>query len=220
MTFRSEERDGAELLTLDIPPLNTLEIEAVRALEAHFTTRPADRPLLLTGSGRAFSAGVDVKAFTSYSETERDAFFKAITRMVAALCATKAPVVAALNGHAMGGGFVLALCADYRIAVEDGAKFGLTEAAAGVPFPAGPVEVVAAEIPAALRRHMTLTSAVIPAATLREHLVFDEIAPADGLLERAETRLRALAAQPAFAAVKAQTRGPLIRRLSELAAER
>ena len=218
MRFHTEVLEGCERLTLDIPPLNTLDMETVEALQAHFDERPRDRPLLLTGAGRAFSAGVDVKAYQSYAPPRRMAFFDAITRMVAALCDVPAPVVAALNGHAMGGGFVLALCADYRIAAEGGAKFGLTEAQAGVPFPAGPVEVVAAEIPAGLRRHMTLSSTVIPAETLRQHLVIDEIVAPDALPEIALERLRTLAAQPAFTAVKAQTRGGLRATLRSLAA--
>ena len=217
MTFRTDDLDGVERLTLDIPPVNTLNMQAVEALAAHIKARPTDRPLLLTGAGRSFCAGVDVKAYQSYSEAERAAFFAAITGMVAALCAVDAPVVAAMNGHAMGGGLVLVLCADYRIAADGEAKFGLTEAVAGVPFPKGPVEVVAAEIPAGLRRHMTLSSAVVPAETLRRHFVIDEIVPSEALLNLARGRALSLDAQPAFAAVKAQTRGALRARLAALA---
>jgi peptidoglycan/LPS O-acetylase OafA/YrhL len=99
--------------------------------------------VVLTGGGQVFSAGVDTRAFARYSRDQRQAMVRAITRMVAQLLAIPVPVVAAVNGHALGGGFVLMLACDYRIAVDvEAAKFGMTEAQAGIPFPAGPLEII------------------------------------------------------------------------------
>jgi len=67
----------------------------------------------------------------------------AITRMTAAVLSLSCPLVAAVNGHALGGGFVLMLCCDYRLAADDSTlRLGLTEARAGVPFPVGPTAIM------------------------------------------------------------------------------
>ena len=216
MALDFEQHETITRLTLNYPPRNALDLDAIVELGTLFEAYPSDRPLIITGAGEAFSAGVDVKAFASYSDETRAAFFKAITRMTAALCGIATPVVAAVNGHALGGGLVLTLCADYRIAVDADYKFGLTEARAGVPFPEGPIEIIKAEVPAALLRHLTLSSSVVRAHLLHEHCVLDELVEPDLLKARAEEVAVDLAAQPAFGAVKRQIRGELIERLSAL----
>ena len=141
----------------------------------------------------------------------------AITGMTAALISHPAPVVAAINGHALGGGFVLMLCADYRVCTNaDGLGLGLTEAAAGVPFPAGPIEVIKAELPPATLRQLTLSSQLLPALTARRMHIIDEIVDAPSLVNSGRERLAHLNAQPAFAAVKRQIRGPLADKLAAL----
>ena len=216
MALDFEQHETFARLTLNYPPRNALDLDAIVELGTAFKSYASDRPLILTGAGEAFSAGVDVKAFASYSDETRATFFKAITRMTAALCGIAPPVVAAVNGHALGGGLVLTLCADYRIALNADYKFGLTEARAGVPFPDGPIEIIKAEVPAALLRHLTLSSSVVWAHLLHEHCVFDELVEPDLLKARAEEVAVDLAAQPAFGAVKRQIRGELIERLSAL----
>ena len=161
-----------------------------------------------------FSAGVDTRAFAGYDRDGRIALARGITRMTAALLSVAEPVVVAVTGHAVGGGLVLALCADHRVATNAAeSRFGLLEARAGVPFPAGPVEVIAAELPSALRRQMTLSSAFVPGERLLAASVFDELAEPEAVVERALTRAAELSTQPGFVAVKRQIRGPLLERL-------
>lgn len=207
--FREESVEECLILTLDRPPLNTLDHEAVAALTTRFEACDAVRPVILTGAGRAFSAGVDTKAFAAYDAGARRRFFAAITGMTRALIAIDAPVIAAVNGHALGGGLVLALAADYRLIAEGDARLGLTEARAGVPFPAGPMEIIKAELPAPLMRSLVLSSRVVASDELLRHAVFDEIVPGDQLRAASIARARDMASQPAFAAVKRQTRAAL-----------
>ncbi|MBO6544084.1 MAG: enoyl-CoA hydratase/isomerase family protein [Alphaproteobacteria bacterium] len=205
-----ETRDGYGLLELNRPPVNALDFAAVQSLLTAFSQYEQDQPLIVTGKGRVFCAGVDTVAYGAYSAEERRGFFRAITEMTDALYSLRVPVVAAINGHALGGGLVLAMCTDHRIVAEGMHRFGLTEALAGVPFPEGPLEIVKQEIPAPLLRNMTLSSQIVTPKTLIEHAVFDEVASDDQLLPLAIKRARALAEQPAFSAVKAQIRGPLL----------
>jgi enoyl-CoA hydratase len=138
---------------------------------------------------------------------------------VARLLAIPVPVVAAVNGHALGGGFVLMLACDYRIATDaETAKLGMTEAKAGIPFPAGPLEVMRHELAPELLRRLTLSSAVLGARELLAARVIDELSAAAAVRPRSIAAARSLAAQPAFGAVKRQIRGGLAERVAALAA--
>ena len=210
MTYREDRKGDIRLISIDRPPLHLLDREAIEALSDAFARHPKSAPLVLTAEGTAFSAGVDAKAFASYGPADRLELARAITEMTAHLLAIDGPLVAAVPGHAMGGGFVLMLCADYRLlAANEKAKYALSEAAAGVPFPAGPAEIIRHELPPSLLRQMTLTSAPASVETLLRHAVIDEEIAPDALLEAAFARAERLAAQPAFSAVKAQVRGAL-----------
>jgi enoyl-CoA hydratase len=213
-------QDGVRTITLNRHPMNTLDIDAVEKLSALFENHPPALPLVLEGSGRVFSAGVDAKQFMAYDHAQRLQMARAITRMTAMALRIPAPVVASIPGHALGGGLVLALCCDYRIAAKDQqAKFGLLEAKAGIAFPDGPAHIVRSELPPTLLRQLTLTSRSVSAADLLQHGVFDETAPPDQLTALASARARALAEQPGFQAVKKQMRGALADRVIELAQE-
>jgi enoyl-CoA hydratase len=206
------------VVTLNRPRLNLLDRSAIDELTTVFE-RVDGSPVVLTGAGEAFSAGVDVKAFAQLDQAGKAAFARAITRMTATILAVRGPIVAALPGHAIGGGLVLALCCDYRIAADNpGAKFGLMEAKAGVPFPSGPAEIIRHEVPAPLLRRLALTSAEVSAVDLVAAGVFDEIAKPDDLDSRAQGAAARLAAQPGFNLVKSQIRGGLRDRLAALCA--
>lgn len=216
-----EQQSDVTIVTLARPPVNALDLPMIVELEAAFARLAAAPPraVVLTGAGQAFSAGVDTKAFISYDRTERRRLVLAITRMTAAILALPCPLVAAVNGHALGGGFVLMLCCDHRLAVDDSAvRLGLTEARAGVPFPAGPVAIMKHEVPPGLLRLMTLASRVMSPQELIAHAVVDGLTSRDTVVETAVAAARDLASQPAFAVVKQQVRGGLAEDVRALAA--
>jgi enoyl-CoA hydratase/carnithine racemase len=121
------------------------------------------------------------------------------------------PVVCAVNGHAIAGGLVLALCADYRVAATEG-RYGLTELRAGVPYPTMALEVVAAELAAPAARRLVLRADLVDAAALRELGAFDEVVPPDDVLDRALAVAEDLAALPAsaYAATKRRLRADVL----------
>lgn len=218
--MRETIADGVRTITFEREPMNTLDIEAVNTLSDLFQAHPRAVPLVLEGAGGVFSAGVDSRRFMAYGAHERLQMARAITRMTAHLLSIPAPVVAALGGHALGGGFVLALCCDHRVATESpSAKFGLFEAKAGIAFPAGPAHIVRSELPATLLRPLTLACRSFTSAELVKHAVFDELATADDLTALAQQRARELAALPGYGAVKAQMRGALADEVRRLAAD-
>ncbi len=218
MSVLLDEKDGVMRITLDRPPLNALDLPMITAIGETAAAIPADKPVVLRANGKAFSAGVDTKAFESYSPTERDTMIAAITAMTAKLLAIPMPIVAAINGHALGGGLVLTLCADYRVCVDaKDPKFGLTEARAGVPFPAGPAAIIRDQISAPVLRQLVLSSKVVDADFLHQHTLVDELVPLAALDVTAMDRARDLVGQPAFSVVKQQIRGELAESVAALA---
>ncbi len=224
MPIITSTTDDTRLITIDRPPVNALDLDTILALEQAFALAARDAPqngVVLTGGGKMFSAGVDTRAFAAYGREQRHTMVHAITAMVARLLEIAVPVVAAINGHALGGGFVLMLGCDHRIATDaETAKFGMTEAQAGIPFPEGPLDIMRHELAPELLRRLTLTSTVIGGRELRDAGVLDALCPPEELSARAVAMARRMAAQPAFRAVKQQIRGGLRERLAALAARR
>ena len=133
---------------LDRAPVNALDLELVQAITAAIARAIEEGApaVVLTGQGHCFCAGVDTKLVPTYTDEQRRAAIGAINTMVSAVYGAPVPIVAALNGHALGGGLVLALACDLRVASRGEYRLALNEVAAGVPFPAGPLALVRAEL--------------------------------------------------------------------------
>ena len=118
------------------PAKNALSTELVTWLDAQLDAAGAS-PLLLTGTGDAFSAGLNLKEVASLEDPEAMcAFVRRMDELCERLYQHPAPVVVAINGHAIAGGCVLAQCADHRVATTSPrARIGLNEVALGVCFP-------------------------------------------------------------------------------------
>jgi enoyl-CoA hydratase len=212
--------DGVAVLRLVRPPVNALDLELVQAIGAGVTDAvdSGARALVLTGAGSCFSAGIDMKVVPTYDARQRRESVEAINAMVAAICAAPLPVVAAVNGHAFGGGLVIALACDVRLAARGDYKLALNEVAAGVPFPAGPLGVVRAELDPSVMRDLCLTGRSVGPEQALALRVLDEIVEPQELMPRARGRALQLAELPAYAALKAQVRGPLIAELERIVA--
>ena len=215
------QQDGVARLQLAHPPVNALGSEQVDQITQAVRELDGQMPLLISGQGPAFCAGVDTKAFAAYSGEQQAQLVYGISAMTLALLSHPAPMVAAVNGHALGGGLVLMLCADYRLLSDDPLiKLGLTEAAAGIPFPAGPLEIIRHTLNPGVLRQLTLSSRIISPQQAIAAQIADDLCPADKLLERGLAQAVSLAEQPAFAAVKQQVQGDLINRLQAIVAQK
>ena len=139
--------------------LNALDLEHLKALEAAFDRAAADekvRVLLLSGSGRAFSVGADIKAMDKMSDKE----FAEATACYQSLCrkarALEKAVIAALNGYVLGGGFEIALIADLRLAGHS-AQLGLPDAEMGFSPSGGLTYLLNHVVGAGRALHLLLT---------------------------------------------------------------
>jgi enoyl-CoA hydratase/carnithine racemase len=213
--FTREDADGIALVRFDRPPVNAIDravTEELGALAGALERAPP-KALVLTGSGATFSAGLDLKAVPAYGLGERRALVLSINRMVRRLYGLPCPTVAAVNGHAMAGGLVLALGCDLRLAAAGAAKLALSEVNVGIPFPLGPMLVVNDTVGGSARRDLALFGRVYDPATALAAGLVDEIVPAERLLARARERARELAGLRGYAVIKAQLRAATLAEL-------
>jgi enoyl-CoA hydratase/carnithine racemase len=168
-------------------------------------------PLVLVGDGDAFSAGLDLREVAGLDRPAMERFLGLLEDLVATLFAYPGPAVACVNGHAIAGGCVLALCCDHRVAASDPRiRIGLNEVALGVPFPPRTLAAVTFRVPPRARDEVLLGAELhAPEAALRLGLI-DELS-ADPLA-RARERAAFLAAHPAeaYAATKRTLRAALV----------
>jgi enoyl-CoA hydratase/carnithine racemase len=133
--IRVERRGGVVRCTLDRPPLNLFEPGLIAALRTTFETLAADptvRVVVLTGAGRAFTGGMNVHVLRDLDAAGATALITSLHDAIDVVHRAPFPVVAAVNGHALGAGFELAIACDLRVAAAE-ATFGLPEVRVGVP---------------------------------------------------------------------------------------
>lgn len=131
MTYVTSEIIGkVNVLTIKTEnPLNPLTIDILREVGDHVAK--SDKVTVLKGEGKAFSAGADIKNFTKMTASEAHRFATEGHDIMDSIAAADVPVIAAIHGYALGGGFELALSCDFRITTPD-AKMGLPEINLGI----------------------------------------------------------------------------------------
>ena len=164
-------------------------------------------PVVITGAGRCFSAGVDLRAIVGGGADYAERFVTALSEAFLAVFDHPAPVIAAINGHAIAGGCVFAMCADIRL--MSAGTIGLTELAVGVPFPVAALEICRFAMGTSVTR-AALQANTIDADTALAHGWIDEVVRNDDLIGQAVGIARELGGySPAvYAATKRQLHQP------------
>lgn len=165
---------------------------------------PLVRCLLIRGEGKSFCSGRDTAELGLRSNDEDDfTFVREHQRLRLDMMDSPKPVVAAVQGAAIGGGFEIALSADIRI-IADTAVFGLPEVGLGLVPDTGGTQILPALVGPARAKYLVLSGARIDAATAYAWGIAEEIVPVGDLAERALQLCRELAAQPRLAASMAK----------------
>jgi enoyl-CoA hydratase len=208
---------GIAVLTLTHGKANALDIEFCEALAARFMElRKSDaKAVVITGQGKIFSAGVDLVRLSQGGADYIRKFLPALHKLYDAVFYHPKPVVAAINGHAIAGGCVLAACADRRIMVRDSGRIGVTELLVGVPFPALAFEIVRFAVPPRYLPEFTLSGATYNSDEALQRGWIDEVVEPDALMEDAAAVAQELAllSPAAFAQTKNQIRKTVTERL-------
>jgi enoyl-CoA hydratase len=202
---------GIVVLRMNHGKANAMDLELCHALRQRLTEHAgADvRAIVLTGAGRIFSAGVDLIRLLDEAPTYAAEFLPAMGAALYALFALEKPVVAAVNGHAIAGGCILACAADHRVLARGPMRIGVPELRVGVPFPTVALEIVRyACAPERLQRVVLGGETYAPDEAVELGLA-DEVVEAKRVHDRALQVARLLGAVDprVFAVTKRQLRG-------------
>jgi enoyl-CoA hydratase/carnithine racemase len=199
---------GVARLVLDRPERHNAFDAALKdafaAAVAELAARSDLRVVIVSGAGRSFSSGADLKMLGALSPAAARSFMIEATLAFRRLERLAVPVIAAVHGYCLGGGFELALHCDFIVAADD-AQFGLPEAGIGLIPTAGAAERLLATVGAMRARELLFSGRRLGAdEAARAGLVAEVVARAE-LAARVEERARALVAAPpeGIAALKA-----------------
>src|SRR6185312_7270745 len=190
-----EKREGVGYIHLDDGKANVIQDELLTQLDTSLEACERDPDLsavVLAGRDGFFSAGLDLKLLPTLSDSE---FQKTLLHLCASctrLFTFPKPVVAAITGHAIAGGAVLALGADIRVAAEGTYRIGLSEVAIGVPLPSFILEIARETVPAAGVTPICLHGTLVPPEEALRIGVVQEVGPLEEVRERAAAQARRL----------------------------
>jgi enoyl-CoA hydratase len=206
------ERQGrVSVLELEHGKVQALDLELCAELEREFEAAAEwddTDALVLTARGSSFSAGVDLKRVLDGGPKYTEEFLGAMDRAFAAVFRCPKPVVAALNGHAIAGGCVLACAADYRLMAQGKGRMGVPELSVGVAFPWLALEIVRLSTPVEHLQELLYLGQTYDADQALARGLIDEAVAPDKLREHALAVAGKLAGQSAtaFALTKRQLR--------------
>lgn len=191
MQFRTilyDKSEGIATITLNRPQkLNAMDMRMYDELDKAFEIADCDREVrvvILTGAGnRAFCAGDDISIFQGVERSGARVFLKRVMPVMMKLEKMEKPVIAAVNGYALGGGFEFALACDITIASEN-ATFGLPEGRIGL-MPAFAVLRLPQIIGIKRTKELALTADAISAKKAMEMGIVNQVVPLDKLQEAA-----------------------------------
>lgn len=211
--------DGILTLRLAHGKASALDVALLEGLEHALADVGGARALVLTGTGSIFSAGVDLLQLVDGGAPYVERFYPLLSRFVRTLFTLPIPVVAAVNGHAIAGGGVMTLGADYRVMADGSGRLGVPELLVGVPFPAAALEVVRFAVSPDRVQATVYTGRTLPAREALAQGLVDEVVDADALLPRAREAASQLAAlsPEAFRMTKQRLRAETVARMDDAA---
>jgi enoyl-CoA hydratase/carnithine racemase len=202
--LRTEVDGAVGRLTLDRPeklnPLSTRTLGELAAAARWFDERPDVKVVIVSGAGRAFSAGADLASFGGPQEVSTREAADRGREMAEALERMRALTIAAIQGWCVGGGVVLAAACDLRVAADD-ARFSIPEVDLGIPLAWGGIPRLVREIGPALTKELVLTCRPFDAAEARAAGFLNRVVPAADLAGTVESLARELASKATHALV-------------------
>ena len=206
-----QKRDGIATLTLARGKVNAINgpvVDQMRERLKSLEHDPEVKAIILTGAGKFFSFGFDVPEFLSFDKAQFARFLIGFTDLYTYLFTYPKPVVAALNGHTIAGGCMLALACDYRVMVTGKARISLNELSFGASVFAGITEMLRFTVGSANGTKVLYSAAMYSAEEAKSIGLIDEVATGPDLMDAAFKTASALGSKhpPAFAGIKSLLR--------------
>lgn len=170
-----------------------------------------DRPIVLTGEGRAFSAGLDLTALVTMNATDFESFLTDLEAFAHRLFLHPAPTVAVLNGHCVAAGYMIAAACEHRVAASRALKVGLPAVKLGLQYPPTLLAIIRYVIPVAYHEEVLLGSQAHASTKGLAMGMIDEIAAEDEMARGLEwLEARASLPRDAYAATKRTLREDVV----------
>ncbi|MFA7324220.1 MAG: enoyl-CoA hydratase/isomerase family protein [Candidatus Nanopelagicales bacterium] len=202
-----EQHGSVALIRMNHGKVNALDVELLIALREAFESVAHESAVVITGNGRAFSAGLDLRSLLAAELTYSDSLLRELVRTSITIFDSERPVIAAVDGPAIAGGAILALAADMRLMSHG--VIGLPELHVGVPFPPALIEIARHVMGHHLQQHLLGGVAVDAQSALTVNMI-DAMVESEDLVDLALEKAHALAEVPkgTYALVKAQLHAP------------
>jgi len=221
--LKVEIKNSIAEMVLDDGKVNAINIELMTQImdeldEIEFSNANA---LIITGRGKSFSAGIDLVRMLKEGDDYRRQFIIDLEALFKKVYTFKKPVIAAINGHAVAGGCILAACCDYRIMADVKAKMGVTELKVGIPFPSVPMEVFRSIVHKGYLNEVVYMGQLYePRGAMKRGLI-NEIVAQENLMERSRELAAELGAVPhqAFWLTKKSLILPVLEKIEKNEAE-
>ncbi|HEX7283425.1 MAG TPA: enoyl-CoA hydratase/isomerase family protein [Vicinamibacterales bacterium] len=215
-----DDRDGIRILRLAHGKVSAMDIELGEAFMREMDDAAASpiKAVIVTGTGSSFSAGVDLYRVVKDGPEYGKRFLPVLDALLKAALTLPKPVIAAVNGHAIAGGCILAACCDHRIMIDGNGRIGIPELAVGVPFPALPLQIMAARVSDGALRDLVFSGRTVQVDEAKALGLIDEKCPAGMLIDRAMEVAAKMAAIPAgaFALTKEAFYTPIVARAQSM----
>ncbi len=205
--IRYEVKENIGYVTIDRPKaLNALNNEVLDELHDVFTKISEDdsvRAVIMTGEGKAFVAGADIALMHSIDAVQGRVMMIKGHGVMNLIEAVEKPVIAAVNGFALGGGCELAMACDFRIASEK-AKFGQPETGLGIIPGFGGTQRLPRLVGKAMGKKLIMTGEIIDAAEALRIGLVEQVVPAEDLMSEAEKLAKTIASKAPIAVAAAK----------------
>jgi enoyl-CoA hydratase/carnithine racemase len=198
-------------VTLNRGKVNALNEPMVEELTKSFEDLETDnevRSIIFTGSGKFFSFGFDVPEFLNYSKSDFIRYLEKFTNFYTYLFLFPKPIVAALNGHTIAGGCMLATACDFRLMVTGKAKISLNEITFGSPVLAGSVEMLKYCVGSRNAQSIVYSGAMYSAEEAFKLGLVDQVSSENVLTEDARKVAQEFAQKDSFRGIKHLLRQP------------
>ena len=201
--------DGVATLTMDDGKVNALDLDFFGRLDAALDECADDAAIVLTGRPGMFSAGLNTKTMAALDIDGLTELLVQFGRTFLRVWLEPRPLVAAVGGHAIAGGTILAMVCDHAIAADGEYGWGLTETTIGFPLPQWIIAVARGNVASHRIDDLLLPGRMVQPAEAVEVGFADEVRPADQVLDAATEHARALTKLPlkTYAETKRRLRG-------------
>jgi enoyl-CoA hydratase/carnithine racemase len=203
MAVRFEKQDAIGHIVLDRPPANTYDRAFLDELDAAIESARADDQVKVivvrSASEKFFSAGADINVFAKGDLDGQNAFVVCANEAMTKFESTPKIVIAAINGHCLGGGLEIALCCDLRIAAEGTYKIGLPEVSLGLLPGTGGTQRLPRLIGRQKALRLMIRGTTLSPQEAKDAGIVDELAPAADLMAHVNTLATDLASGPSYA---------------------